>query len=104
MHNTTPPRMFPEFKRMIQLRKDTILGDWYLDEDQTVIRLYVFEEEPYKSLAFLTPMIFSLEYIRQRLHYDHLHFSHHRQAITFKFPQEVGPFFVKLRTSLVVIE
>jgi hypothetical protein len=52
LHNTPPPRMFPKFKKILQMRKDTRLGDWYLVEDHTIIRVYGFEEEPYKLSIF----------------------------------------------------
>jgi hypothetical protein len=93
---------FGEFKKILHLRKYTIVGDWYLGEDHTIIRVYVFEQHPYKLPIFLTQRIFSLEYITQRLISNQFHFSQHKQAINFKLPQEVGPFLVKLRTSLDV--
>jgi hypothetical protein len=58
LHGTYPPRMFHEFKKILQLRKHTRLGYWYLDEDHTIIRVYGFEQDPYKLSIFLTPRIF----------------------------------------------
>ena len=43
LHGTHPSRMVHEFKKTLQLRKDTILGDWYLVEDHTIIIVYGFE-------------------------------------------------------------
>jgi hypothetical protein len=68
--------MFPEFKKILQLRKYTRLGDWYLAEDHTIITVYGFEQDPYKLPIFLTPRIFNFEYIRKRLILVQFHFSH----------------------------
>jgi hypothetical protein len=43
LHGNQPPRMFCEFKNILQLRKNTKIRDWYLDEDHTIIRVYSFE-------------------------------------------------------------
>ena len=51
------------------------IGDWFLYHDYTMIRVYGFEEQPYKLPFFVTPRIFALEVLRQRLHSDELHFS-----------------------------
>jgi len=102
LHGNHPPKMFHEFKNILKLRKYNRLGDWCLVEDHIIIRVYGFEQDPYKLPIFLTPRIFSLEYIIQRLISDQFHFSQHKQAITFKQPQEVDPFLVNIRIDLVV--
>jgi hypothetical protein len=76
----------------------------FVRHTHTLIKVYGFEGEPYKLPVFLTPRIFSLEYIRQRMTTDHLHFTQHKQSVTFKLPHEVGPFLVKLITSLSFVE
>jgi hypothetical protein len=70
--------MFPEFKKIPHLRKDTRLRYWYLVEDHIFIRVYGFDQDPYKLPIFLAPRMFSLEYIRERIISDQFHFSQHK--------------------------
>jgi hypothetical protein len=100
LHSTPPPRMFPELKKMLQLSKETRVRSWFLFQYHTIIRIYGCEEEPNKLPSLLTPIKFSFKYIRQRIHYDHLHFVQYEQIITFKLPREVGLFLVKFRIAL----
>jgi hypothetical protein len=67
IHEEVPPRLFPEFKKLLQLSLDTKVGDWYLFQNHTEIRIYGSEAQPFLLPVFLTMRIFSLEYIRQRL-------------------------------------
>jgi hypothetical protein len=53
---------------------------------------------------FLTIRIFALEYIRQRLNFDYIHFSSKKQKVTFKLKKEVGPFIVNTRATFQVAE
>ena len=43
------------------------IGDWFLLEEHTIIRVYGFSHELYILPTFLTPRIFSLELVRQKL-------------------------------------
>ena len=65
--NARFPRVLEEMKTKLQLSLDIKIMDWFLYKDHTVIRVYGFIESPYSLLSFLTPSLFSLEYIRQRL-------------------------------------
>ena len=49
-------------------------GDWYLYQDYTKIKEYGCELAPYKLPKYLPMRIFSLEYIRQMLNLDDIHF------------------------------
>jgi hypothetical protein len=40
IHDQYPPRIFPECKRLLQLSPDKKVGDWYLFENHTNIRVY----------------------------------------------------------------
>ena len=72
--------------------------------DYKVIKVYGLEEQPYRLPTFLTPRIFSLEVLRQRLHSDELHFSSKKQTSTFKVPITIGPFIVKNRAAIELID
>ena len=72
--------------------------------DYTVIRVYGCEEPPYKLPVFLTPRIFALEVLRQRLHSDELHFSSKKQTTNLKFPITVGSFTVRNKATIELID
>ena len=69
-----------------------------------MIRVYGFTGNPYFLPSFLTTRIFSLEYIQQIITMDDLHFVAKKLTQMFKVPQEIGPFLVKQRTALKVVE
>ena len=53
------PRVFPEMKEILQLSPRKMVGDWFLAEAKTIIRLYGFVYQPYVLPTFLTVRIFS---------------------------------------------
>ena len=61
------PRVLPLMKEVLQFSPDRRIGDWFLLEEHTIILLYGFIHNPYILPAFLTPRVFSLELIRQKL-------------------------------------
>jgi hypothetical protein len=80
------------------------VGDCILYKDFTVIRIYGAEKKPYKLPKFLTPRIFGLEILRQRFDSDYVHFTSRNQAGTFKLLVTIGPFTVKNRNVVKIIE
>lgn len=70
----TEPRISPEIKRMLHLSDQAKTGDWYLYQNYTKIRVYGYELAPYKLPKYVPMRIFSLEYIRQIINMDELHF------------------------------
>jgi hypothetical protein len=50
----------------------------------------------------LTPRIFALEYIRQRLNSDDIHFVSRKYKASFKLKKEIGPFIVNTISTLQV--
>ena len=84
-----------DIRTIIHLTPEVALGYWYLFETYTMIRFYGFNGEPYMLPSFMTSRIFSLEFIRQKLHYDITHFSKDKQLETFQLPQEVKLFGVR---------
>lgn len=73
LFGSLPPEILEELNNYLQLSPKTRIGDWYFFENQTIIRVYGFEDEPFLLPAFLTPRIYALEYIRQRfaLYFEH---------------------------------
>ena len=62
------PRVLEEMKVMMQSSPEDRIGDWFLYKDFTVLRVYGFTGEPYRLPTLLTPRIFALEFMRQRLY------------------------------------
>jgi hypothetical protein len=70
----------------------------------TVIWVYRYQEGPHLLPVFLTPRIFALEFIRQRIISETEHFLKAHKASNLKFPFVVGPFVVKRKTCLPQIQ
>ena len=66
--------------------------------------MYGFTGEPYKLPAFLTPRVFALEFIRQRLCAEEEHFVAFKKSSDVKLPLKVGPFIIKNKSALLVVE
>ena len=58
------PRVFPEIKKILQLSPNKRIGDRFLTEFETIIRLYGFVHQPYVLPSFLKVRNFSLELVR----------------------------------------
>jgi hypothetical protein len=80
------------------------VGDWVLFMHSTIIWVYGCHESPYLLPIFLTPIIFSLEFIRQRIIPETNHFLKLRKASNLNFPFIIGPFIVKTRSCLSQIQ
>ena len=98
------PRVFEEMNIMMQSSPEDRIGDWFLYKDFIVLRVYGFTGEPYRLPAFLTPRIFALEYMRQRLHAEEEHFGAFKKSSNIKFPLKVGSFIFKNKGALVIVE
>ena len=66
--------------------------------------MYGFTGEPYRLPSFLTPRIFALEFMRQRLYVEEEHFRVFKKYSNVKFPLKVGPFIFKNKSTMLVIE
>jgi hypothetical protein len=51
IHGTPLPRVIPEMRHTLQLRKDARTRDWYLEEDHTIIRCMVLNKNHSSSLV-----------------------------------------------------
>ena len=98
------PRVPQHFQAYLHPQAENHIGDWFLYQDYIVIKVYGCEEQPYKLPVFLTPRIFALEVLRQRLHSNELHFSSKKQTASFKFPITVGPFTVRNKVAIQLID
>ena len=94
----------PIMKESLQFTPDRKIGDWFLLEEHKIIRVYGFFHDPYILPSFLTPRIFSLELVMQKLIVENEHFSSFRKASEIKFPWVIGPFIIKKKNALPVIQ
>ena len=91
-------------KVMMQSSPEDRIGDWFLYKDFTVLRVYGFAGEPYRLPVFLTPRIFALQFMRQRLYAEEEHFREFKKSSNIKFPLKVGPFIFKNKSALMIVE
>ena len=69
-----------------------------------MLRIYGFTGQPYRLPAFLTPRIFALEFMRQRLLSEEEHFGAFKKSSNINFPLKVGSFIFKSKGTLIFIE
>ena len=98
------PRVLLEMEEFIQFILGRRIGYWFILKEHTIIRFYGFIHEPYIFPAFLTPRIFSLEFIRKNIIVENEDFLRTRNSSKIKFPLKVGPFIIKNKASLPVVE
>ena len=94
------PRINEEIKIILPLSENCKVGDWYLYENYTEIRVYGALLAPYKLPKFLTTRIFALEYLRQILNVDAVNFINSKKKAQFKLKSQMGPFIVNSRDAL----
>ena len=73
-------------------------------EEGIVVRVYGFVHQSYVLPTFLTPRIFALELIKKELIVENEHFINFRKSLEIKFPWVVGPFIIKSKVSLPIVE
>jgi hypothetical protein len=65
--NTSIPRVLDDMWIYLLPNLENRVGDWVLFMHSIVIWVYGCHESPYILLIFLTPIVFSLEFIKQRI-------------------------------------
>lgn len=78
--------------------------DWFLYKDHTIIRFDGFTTSPYVMTAFLTPRLFALEFMRQRLHSKKDHFVNVKKTCNIKVHFRIEPFVIKSNSYFPIIE
>ena len=66
--------------------------------------MYGFTHPPYMSLAFLIHGVFFMDFIRKKLIVETKHFLKFKNSTDIKYPWAVGPFTIKNKTALPMIE
>jgi hypothetical protein len=68
------PRINEEVQRILHLSDNAKTGDWFLYQNHTEIEFFGCELAPYKRPKYVLVRIFALEYIRQIMNSDDIHF------------------------------
>jgi hypothetical protein len=71
--------------------------DWYLYQNHTEIRVYGCELAPYKLPKYLPVRIFALEYIRQIMNSDDIHFVSLNKKQQLQIKGQIGSFIYNSR-------
>ena len=80
------------------------MGDWFLYEKHTELRIFGSNLLPYKLPKYLTIRVFALEYLRQVLNYDAINFMASKKKTQFNIKKQIGPFIVNNREANKEIE
>jgi hypothetical protein len=71
--------------------------DWYLYKNHSEIRVYGCELAPYKLPKYVPVRIFSLEYIRQIMNSNDIHFVSLKKKQQLRIKQKIGSFICNSR-------
>ena len=85
-------RINEEIQRILHLLDLEKNGDWYLYQNHTKIKVYGCELAPYKLPKDLPMRIFSLEYIRQMIKSDDIHFVSLKKKQQLRIKRKIGSF------------
>jgi hypothetical protein len=95
----TKPRINEEIQRILHLSDLAKTGDWYLYQDHTKIMIYGCELPPYKLPKYFPVRIFSLEYIRQMINSDDIHFVAFKKKQQLRIKGQIGSFICNNRAA-----
>ena len=99
LSSSSEPRISEEIKKVLQLSEHNIIGNWYLYQNHTEIRVYGCQLTPYKLPKYLPMRLFALEYIRQILNSDEVNFLSEKKKYQFKIKNHLGPFICNNRNA-----
>ena len=88
----SPPRISGDIKRILQLSKQYRVGDWYLYKNHTEIRIYGCELCPFKLPKYVPMRLFALEYFREMINSDLVHFYNAKKKAQLRIKNQLCPF------------
>jgi len=94
-----PPRIGLDIKRILELSKQSKVGDWYFYQNHTETRIYGCELAPYKLPKYLPMSLFALEYYRQKINSDEVHFIKAKKKAQLRIKDQLGPFICNSREA-----
>jgi len=99
-----PPRLLVHIQKTLQLSKNYKIGDWYLYENHTVIRIYGCELCPYRLPRYVPMRLFALEYYRKLINSDLTHFHSAKKKAHLKLKYHLGPFIMNKKEGWQEVE
>jgi len=84
LKGSPPPKVSGEIKMVLQFSKQSKVGDWYLYQNHTEIRIYGCELAQYKLPKYIPMRLFSREYSRKTRNYDEIKFVSAMKISQFK--------------------
>ena len=69
-----------------------------------MMRLYCFTQSPYMLPYFLTPKVFSMDFIRKMMPIEIECFLKYKKSTNIKYHWVVGPFTIKSKGSFPMVE
>jgi hypothetical protein len=91
------PRVNEEVRRVLHLSESAKTGDWYLYQNHSEIRVYGCELAPYKLPRYIPVRVFALEYIRQIMNSDDIHFVSLKKKQQLRLKGQIGSFICNNR-------
>jgi len=98
LNNNTEPRITEEIQRILHPSNLAKIEDWYLYKNHTEIRVYGCDLPPYRLPKYLPVRIFSLEYIRQMVNSDDIHFVAVKKKQQLRIKTQIGCFICNNRS------
>jgi hypothetical protein len=86
------PQINDKVQRILHLSDNTKTRDWYLYQNHTKIRVFRCELAPYKLPNYVPVRIFTLEYIRQIMNLDDIHFVSLKKKQQLRIKGQIGSF------------
>jgi hypothetical protein len=93
------PRINEEIQRILYLSDLPKTGDWFLYQDHTEIRVYGCELAPYKLPKYFPVLIFALEYIRQMINSNDIHFVSPKKKQQLRIKGQIRSFICNSRVA-----
>jgi hypothetical protein len=97
LYGVPEPRVNDEVRRVLHLSENTKTGDWYLYKNHSEIRVYGCELAPFKLPKYIPVRIFALEYIRQIMNSDDVHFVSLKKKQQLRLKGQIGSFICNNR-------
>jgi hypothetical protein len=99
LRGMSEPRINDEVQRILHLSDNVQTGDWYLCQNHTEIRIFGCELAPYKLPRYVHVRVFALEYIRQIMNSDDIHFVFLKKKQQLRIKGQIGPFICNSRSA-----
>jgi hypothetical protein len=99
LNSRIEPRINEEVQRILHLSDLAKTRYWYLYQNYTEIRVYVYEFPPYRLPKYLSVRIFSLEYINNMVKSDDIHFVSVKKKQQLRIKTQIGPFICSNRAA-----